>query len=225
MNKPSHKSAESALSEFFTFTTTPSSASNDIKLQANDSLTDLFETAFKVVSKQQESKENSAIADIIRSGLIRDPNLKLCDTLSSEFQSLSCTVAGFKVSVPLLELGRIIRPKNKLKMGKRDLDSTPIFSGILVDGEETFQCLNETFWFGRKSIQTESELKVDKYYLQLGKSQFVLECSELGSSKMLNKSELKWHDELHHKTWLVGIVKETMEVLLDSAKLVEKLLT
>ncbi|MDT0593831.1 hypothetical protein [Glaciecola petra] len=224
MNDQNYKHAENALLNFFADSTLPSGTNDQLILRANDSLSDLFENACKLDCMQQEGKENSAIADSIRSGSLRDPNLKLCDTLPTEFQSLSCIIAGFKVSVPLLELGRIIRPKSALKMAKRNLDSSSIFKGVLIDGEEKFQCLNETFWFGGKPIQKVNELALDKYYLQLGKSQFVLECNELGSTKMLHKTALKWHDNVHHKTWLVGVVTETMEVLLDSAKLVEKLL-
>lgn len=225
MNNHRHSSAATALSQFFSVSTNKATLDSDSVYAPNQSLTELFENTFSVELEQEHSKENSAIADNIRDGRIRDTALKLCDSLPSEFQSLSCIVAGFRTSIPLLELGRIIRPNKKLqKLGKSDVESSQMFKGIFFEGENKFQCLNEYFWFGIKHQQNVDEDVFSKHYLQLGKSSFVLECSELGSTKMLNKSLVKWHDKIHHKPWIVGVVTESMEVLIDSTKLVEQVL-
>lgn len=160
----------------------------------------------------QEYKENTESADISTK---KD---SLQARLPATFQALLCDIAGMTIALPLTELGSIKRIDKLNQLGKR----SEVFKGVLVAGEEKLTCIDLKPWL--MPTQTSTSNEEYEFAVQVGKTEYALCCSNVSSTIEIEQNEVKWRVNPENRPWLVGIVKDKMCALVDSAKMVQDVL-
>jgi len=176
---------------------------------------------YNALKNSLNDKENPALAETIEVDQTRDPLVPLEASLPARFQVLLCEVAGLTIAVPLVELGGIHQLTKISKLaGKPDW-----FKGILIKGENKYQCIDAARWIMPEKFSAEMAENIDyKFAIQLGKTPYLLCCESVSSTIELTKDDIKWRSEDLKRPWLAGLLKEKMCALIDSARMVQVVL-
>jgi len=167
-------------------------------------------------------KENRTTADINTKGELYLSSDALRDRLPTTFQVLLCDIAGVTIAIPLVELGSI------QKLGKlSSIAGKPMwFKGVFVKGEQTYNCIDASKWLVPEKHKSSQFKECDyKFGVQLGKTPFLLCCSEVNSTIEVSKDDIEWRENPKKRLWLAGLVKKQMCALIDSETMVEEVLS
>jgi len=161
-------------------------------------------------------KENAAAVEIVNTGIKTEPT-SLRDRLPNRFQALLFEVDGLQLAIPLIELGGIFQMQtlNKIPGKPRWL------MGMLVKSEMNYQCVNTALWMApEKYSESQAEQLAYRYAVQLGKTAWVLACSNVQSTHELNYDDIQWRDQGKKRPWLAGMIKQKMCALIDANQLI-----
>ncbi len=165
-------------------------------------------------------KENSEDAETLHKG-VRVRGSSLLDSLPERFQVLLCEVAGLNIAIPLLELGGI----HKLTKISPIAGKPAWFKGILIKGDEKYNCIDAAKWIMPERYTPEMAETINyKFAIQLGKTPFVLCCESIHTTLDLTKTDVKWLNQEKKRPWLAGLIKEKMCALIDGTKMIELVL-
>lgn len=166
-------------------------------------------------------QEIAQVAEIEDISGIRNSKISLKDHLDERFQVLLCEVAGLVLALPLVELGGI----HTLTKVSPIVGKPPWFMGLLIKGENTYQCIDTARCIIPERYTNELQASLDyKFAIQLGKSPYVLCCEQISMTMTLDKSDIKWRGESTKRAWSAGVLKDKMCALVDGARMVQVVL-
>ncbi|MGQ8366415.1 chemotaxis protein CheW [Glaciecola sp. 1036] len=218
MNKTSESQV---LQDYFSVLITPAE-----ELKALDNAASLLQNAQQQLLNEQVQAETSEIVNqesdqnLNVEQYLEENLIALKERLPVRFQALFFNLAGVTLALPLVELGGIHKLDKVTSLPRKP----EYILGLMVKGEEKFQCIDTARWImPEKYLSLKQEIPAYKFAVQLGKTGYVLACEAIEDTLEISQHDIKWRDNGKKQPWFAGTVKEKMCALVDAEELVKLL--